>query len=137
MKFKLKCSGFDMVEEIQLTSQMVPVGFLDWDLQRLFRVWQENWKRCIAAQGDYLKGLVARFNVETELKWGREGSDMQRTTAGWNRIRVCCWPRPMGGTPYQFQYFSSVNLLDYHCEPRAKSEQHICPHRSTARSSTR
>ncbi|CAB1432944.1 unnamed protein product [Pleuronectes platessa] len=39
--------------------------------------------------------------LETELKWGREGSDMQRTTAGWNRTRVRCWPRPMGGTPYQ------------------------------------
>ncbi|CAB1460221.1 unnamed protein product [Pleuronectes platessa] len=39
--------------------------------------------------------------LETELKWGREGSDMQRTTAGWNRTRVRCWPGPMGGTPYQ------------------------------------
>ncbi|CAB1431942.1 unnamed protein product [Pleuronectes platessa] len=55
----------------------------------------------LAACGGVLGKIWIWGVLETELKWGREGSDMQRTTAGWNRTRVRCWPRPMGGTPYQ------------------------------------
>ena len=56
MKFKLKGRRFDTVEEIQLASQMVLNTLEEQDFQAAFQAWQQRWKRCIAAQGDYFEG---------------------------------------------------------------------------------
>ena len=64
---------------------------------------------------------------------------MQRTTVGWNRTRVSCWPRPMGGTPYQLSggrplniLFASLSNADFRTTRCYSSLQRRTPHESNA-----
>ena len=55
-KFQLKGRHFVSIEEIQAKSQQVLNTLTVADFNECFQKWQNNWDRCIQAQGDYLEG---------------------------------------------------------------------------------
>jgi hypothetical protein len=61
MKLQLKGLCFDRVEEIQRKSQNVLGTLREQDFQHTFQQWQWRWDRCVAAQGDYLKGMLPKL----------------------------------------------------------------------------
>jgi len=61
MKLQLKGRHFDTVEEIQRESQNAVGRLREQDFQHVFQQWQRRWDRCVAAQGDYLKGMLPKF----------------------------------------------------------------------------